>query len=79
MIDGLGISSFNGSISRDGKIFGVMIGTVVKNDSSNADTKPGPGLVKVSVPLIGMKESCWAGLFHLWQERKRRVLPSGGG
>ncbi len=80
MIDGLGISSFNGSISRDGKIFGVMIGTVVKNDSSNADTKPGPGLVKVSVPLIGMKESCWARVvsFMAGKERGAFFLPEVG-
>ncbi|MCM3702374.1 phage baseplate assembly protein V [Paenibacillus macerans] len=60
MNEGSGISNFTGSMLGEGRIYGVVAGVVIKNDSANDADKPGPGRVKVKVPLIGMPESNWA-------------------
>lgn len=60
MNEGAGISNFTGSMQGEGRIYGVVAGVVIKNDSENDADKPGPGRVKVKVPLIGMPESNWA-------------------
>lgn len=57
MSEGPGISNFMDSIMNEGRIFGVMVGIVINNDSTNHADKPGPGLVKVKIPLMGMPES----------------------
>jgi len=62
MSESISISNFTDYMNNDGKISGVMIGIVIKNNSANDSEKPGPGLVKVKIPLLGMKESNWARL-----------------
>jgi len=77
MSEGISISNFTDYINNDGKIFGVMVGIVIKNDSANDSEKPGPGMVKVKIPLIGMKESNWARIssFMAGKERGAFFLP----
>lgn len=60
MSERLGSLDFTDYRQNDGRIYGVVTGVVIKNDSSNDDSKPGPGKVKVEIPIIGMKESNWA-------------------
>jgi uncharacterized protein involved in type VI secretion and phage assembly len=73
----IGISNFTDYINNDGKILGVMVGTVIKNDSANDSEKPGTGMVKVKIPLIGMVESNWARIasFMAGKERGAFFLP----
>lgn len=77
MSEGISISKISDFMNNNGKIFGVMIGVVIKNDSTNDSEKPGPGRVKVKIPLIGMKESNWARLasFMAGKERGAFFLP----
>lgn len=77
MSESISISNFTDYMNNDGKILGVMIGVVIKNDSANDSEKPGPGLVKVKIPLLGMKESNWARLasFMAGKERGAFFLP----
>jgi len=77
MSESISISNFTDYINQNGKIFGVMIGIVIKNDSTNDSEKPGPGRVKVKIPLIGMKESNWARIvsFMAGKERGAFFLP----
>ncbi len=80
MSEGISISNFTEFIKKDEKVFGVMIGVVIKNDSANDSEKPGPGLVKVQIPLLGMKESNWARIasFMAGKERGAFFLPEVG-
>ncbi len=80
MSEGISISNFTEFINKDEKVFGVMIGVVIKNDSANDSEKPGPGLVKVQIPLLGMKESNWARIasFMAGKERGAFFLPEVG-
>ncbi len=80
MSEGISISNFTEFINKDEKVFGVMIGVVIKNDSANDSEKPGPGLVKVQIPLLGMKESNWARMasFMAGKERGAFFLPEVG-
>lgn len=71
MSEGLGISNFMDSIMNEGRIFGVMVGIVINNDSANHADKPGPGRVKVKIPLMGMPESNWARMAS-WMAGKER-------
>ncbi|ETT33889.1 phage baseplate assembly protein V [Paenibacillus sp. FSL P4-0338] len=71
MSEGPGISNFMDSIMNEGRIFGVMVGIVINNDSTNHADKPGPGLVKVKIPLMGMPESNWARMAS-WMAGKER-------
>lgn len=73
----IGISNFTNYINENGKLFGVMVGIVINNDSTNDSEKPGPGLVKVKIPLLGMKESNWARIssFMAGKERGAFFLP----
>jgi uncharacterized protein involved in type VI secretion and phage assembly len=77
MNEGISISNFTDYIKENGKIFGVMIGIVIKNDSANDAEKPGPGRVKVKIPLLGMLESNWARIasFMAGKERGAFFLP----
>ena len=77
MNDGISISNFTDYIKNEEKIFGVMIGVVIKNDSANDSEKPGPGRVKVKIPLLGMEESNWARIvsFMAGKERGAFFLP----
>lgn len=77
MSEGPGISNFVDSFINEGRIFGVMVGIVIKNDSANADDKPGPGRVKVKIPLLGMPESNWARIaaFMAGKDRGAFFLP----
>jgi uncharacterized protein involved in type VI secretion and phage assembly len=74
------VSNFTEYIKKDEKVFGVMIGVVTKNDSANDSEKPGSGLVKVQIPLLGMKESNWARIasFMAGKERGAFFLPEVG-
>lgn len=56
----LGSLDFTDYRQNNGRIYGVVTGIVIKNDSSNDDSKPGTGKIKVEIPIIGMKESNWA-------------------
>ncbi len=80
MSEGISISNFTEFINKEEKVFGVMIGVVIKNDSANDSEKPGPGLVKVQIPLLGMKESNWARMasFMAGKERGAFFLPEVG-
>lgn len=80
MSEGISISNFNEYIKNDEKVFGVMIAVVIKNDSANDSEKPGTGLVKVQIPLLGMKESNWARIvsFMAGKERGAFFLPEQG-
>lgn len=80
MSEGINISNFTEYIQRDEKVLGVMIGVVIKNDSANDSQKPGLGLVKVQIPLLGMKESNWARIasFMAGKERGAFFLPEVG-
>lgn len=80
MNEGISISNFTDYIKNEEKICGVMIGVVVKNDSTNDSAKPGPGLVKVKIPLLGMQESNWARIasFMAGKERGAFFLPEVG-
>ncbi|EPR11625.1 phage baseplate assembly protein V [Ruminiclostridium papyrosolvens] len=80
MSEGISISNFTEYIQKDEKVLGVMIGVVIKNDSANDSEKPGPGLVKVQIPLLGMKESNWARIasFMAGKERGAFFLPEVG-
>lgn len=80
MSEAISISNFTDYIKNDVKITGVMIGTVINNDSSNDSEKPGPGLVKVQIPLMGMKESNWARMVSFMAGKERGVffLPEVG-
>lgn len=80
MSESISISNFTDYIKSEEKIFGVMIGVVVKNDSANDSDKPGPGLVKVKIPLLGMQESNWARIvsFMAGKERGAFFLPEVG-
>lgn len=71
------ISNLTNSINENGRLLGVMVGVVIKNDSTNDSEKPGPGLVKVKIPLLGMKESNWARMasFMAGKERGAFFLP----
>lgn len=60
MSERLGSLDFIDYQQNNGRIYGVVAGVVIKNDSSNDDSKPGPGKIKVEIPIIGMKESNWA-------------------
>ncbi|MEK4851465.1 phage baseplate assembly protein V [Paenibacillus sp. FSL H7-0756] len=71
MSEGPGISNFMDSIMNEGRIFGVMVGIVINNDSANHADKPGPGRVKVKIPLMGMPESNWARMAS-WMAGKER-------
>lgn len=73
----ISITNFTNYINENGKLFGVMVGVVINNDSANDSEKPGPGLVKVKIPLLGMKESNWARLasFMAGKERGAFFLP----
>ncbi|MEF2967753.1 phage baseplate assembly protein V [Paenibacillus sp. M1] len=77
MSEGIGFSNYGDGGKYDGKIYGVMVGIVIKNDSANDGEKPGPGRVKVKIPLLGMKESNWARLasFMAGKERGAFFLP----
>jgi len=64
--------------SKDnGKIYGVVVGVVIDNDSANHSDKPGPGRVKVKIPLLGMQESNWARImsFMAGSDRGAFFLP----
>ncbi|HEX2926975.1 MAG TPA: phage baseplate assembly protein V [Ruminiclostridium sp.] len=80
MSEDISISNFTEFIKKDEKVFGVMIGLVIKNDSANDSEKPGPGLVKVQIPLLGMKESNWARVvsFMAGKERGAFFIPEVG-
>lgn len=80
MSEEIGISYFTEYIKQDEKVFGVMIGLVIKNDSANDSEKPGAGLVKVQIPLLGMKESNWARIasFMAGKERGAVFIPEVG-
>lgn len=80
MNESISISNFTDYIKNEERIFGVMIGVVVKNDSTNDSEKPGPGLVKVKIPLLGMQESNWARIvsFMAGKERGAFFLPEVG-
>ncbi|ACL75861.1 phage baseplate assembly protein V [Ruminiclostridium cellulolyticum] len=80
MSEGINISNFTEYIQRDEKVLGVMIGVVIKNDSANDSQKPGLGLVKLQIPLLGMKESNWARIasFMAGKERGAFFLPEVG-
>ena len=71
MNEGPGINSFVDSMINEGRIFGVMVGMVINNDSANHADKPGPGRVKVKIPLMGMPESNWARMAS-WMAGKER-------
>ncbi|MHA6534201.1 phage baseplate assembly protein V [Paenibacillus sp. BAC0078] len=71
MNEGPGISNFTDSIINEGRIYGVMVGIVTSNDSANNADKPGPGRVKVKIPLMGMPESNWARMAS-WMAGKER-------
>jgi uncharacterized protein involved in type VI secretion and phage assembly len=60
MSERLGNLDFTDCLQSDGRVYGVLTGVVIKNDSSNDNSKPGPGKIKVEIPIIGMKESNWA-------------------
>lgn len=77
MSQGPGISDFVDSFIHEGKLYGVMVGIVIKNDSANDADKPGPGRVKVKIPIIGMAESNWARMaaFMAGKERGAFFLP----
>lgn len=68
------------SFRNEAKIMGVMVGIVTKNDSTNDKDKPGSGLVKVKIPLLGMMESNWARIasFMAGKERGAFFLPEEG-
>jgi Uncharacterized protein conserved in bacteria len=80
MSEDISISNFTEFIKKDEKVFGVMIGLVIKNDSANDSEKPGPGLVKIQIPLLGMKESNWARIasFMAGKERGAFFIPEVG-
>ncbi|MFZ5986676.1 MAG: phage baseplate assembly protein V [Bacillota bacterium] len=80
MSEVFGNSNFNDYLRNDGKIYGVMVGVVIMNDSSNDGSKPGPGLVKLKIPLIGMEESNWARIssFMSGNSRGSFFLPEVG-
>lgn len=73
----ISVSNFTNYINENGKLFGVMVGIVINNDSANDSEKPGPGLVKVKIPLLGMMESNWARMssFMAGKERGAFFLP----
>ncbi|WP_238652820.1 phage baseplate assembly protein V [Paenibacillus piscarius] len=71
MSEGPGINNFMDSIMNEGRIFGVMVGIVIHNDSANHADQPGPGRVKVKIPLMGMQESNWARMAS-WMAGKGR-------
>ncbi|WP_379150947.1 phage baseplate assembly protein V [Paenibacillus sp. sgz5001063] len=71
MNEGTGITSFIDSMISEGRLFGVMVGIVINNDSANHADKPGPGRVKVKIPLMGMPESNWARMAS-WMAGKER-------
>ncbi|MRN57161.1 phage baseplate assembly protein V [Paenibacillus monticola] len=71
MNEGPGITNFVDSMINEGRIFGVMVGIVINNDSANHADKPGPGRVKVKIPLMGMPESNWARMAS-WMAGKER-------
>ncbi|OPX45571.1 phage-related baseplate assembly protein [Ruminiclostridium hungatei] len=77
MSEGISISNFTDYIKNEERIFGVMVGVVVRNDSANDSEKPGPGRVKVKIPLLGMEESNWARIvsFMAGKERGAFFLP----
>lgn len=77
MNDGAGMSNAADSFLNEGRIYGVISGIVIKNDSANDAEKPGPGRVKVKIPLIGMQESNWARIvsFMAGKERGAFFLP----
>lgn len=60
MSERLGNLNFSDYLQNDGRVYGILTGLVIKNDSSNDDSKPGPGKIKVEIPILGMKESNWA-------------------
>lgn len=77
MNDGAGMSNAADSFLNEGRIYGVISGIVIKNDSTNDAEKPGPGRVKVKIPLIGMQESNWARIvsFMAGKEQGAFFLP----
>jgi uncharacterized protein involved in type VI secretion and phage assembly len=77
MNEGAGISNYADSFINEGRIYGVIAGIVINNDSANDAEKPGPGRVKVKIPLIGMQESNWARIvsFMAGKERGAFFLP----
>lgn len=77
MRDGAGISNAADSLLNEGRIYGVVAGIVIKNDSANDAEKPGPGRVKVKIPMLGMLESNWARMvsFMAGKERGAFFLP----
>ncbi|WP_151735267.1 phage baseplate assembly protein V [Paenibacillus tengchongensis] len=74
MNEGPGIGSFSESLLNDGRIYGVLTGIVIKNDAVNDKEKPGPGRVKVKIPLLGMAESNWARIASLMTGKGRGIF-----
>lgn len=70
------VNNFSDS-KEDGKIYGVVLGVVIDNDSANHSDKPGLGCVKVKIPLLGMQESNWARImsFMAGSDRGAFFLP----